>query len=298
MTIVHFLKLIRWQNLSMLIIIQLLFKYVLFKNYQIVASLTNYNFILLVTAIVLIAAGGNVINDLYDLETDKINKPNKVLIGTTFSETKAKLIYTLLTLIGIVLGTLLSFNVHLPHLSIAFITIAGLLFLYSAHLKKIALIGNSLVSILIGFSIVLLGLFDVLPNSSNPNNVLVLNVMIVYAVFAFSINLIREIIKDIEDIDGDYSSGMKTLPIIFGRKRTQNYTFVLSILFTFVLIFTLAFYHFLSDFILGYGFLFVVIPLLYFCHQLYHANSKQELKKLSSLLKIIMLSGILSIFII
>ena len=74
MIVVHFLKLIRWQNLSMLIIIQLLFKYVLFKNYQIVASLTNYHFTLLATAIVLIAAGGNVINDLYDLETDKINK--------------------------------------------------------------------------------------------------------------------------------------------------------------------------------------------------------------------------------
>lgn len=298
MTVVHFLKLIRWQNLIMLIIIQLLFKYVLFKNYQIVASLTNYRFTLLVAAIVLIAAGGNVINDLYDLETDKINKPNKVLIGNTFSETKAKLIYILLTLSGIVLGAVLGFSVQLHYLTITFIVIAILLFLYSAYLKRIALVGNSLVSILIGFSIILLGLFDVLPDSSNPNNVLVINVMLVYAVFAFSINLIREIIKDIEDIDGDYSLGMKTLPIIFGRKRTQNYAFVLSILFTFVLIFTITFYRYLSDFILGYGFLFVVIPLLYFCHQLYHANSKQELKKLSSLLKIIMLSGMLSIFIV
>jgi len=296
--VVHFFKLIRWQNLSMLIIIQLLFKYVLFKNYPIAISLSNFDFALLVLAIIFIAAGGNVINDFFDIETDNINKPTKVIVGTAFSEYQAKFIYVILTISGIIFGASLSYSKQFPYLSIIFIAIAGLLFLYSNYLKRIALIGNILISLLIGFSILLLGVFDVFPNSGNPDNALVLNVMFVYIAFAFSLNLIREIIKDIEDIDGDYSSEMRTLPIVIGRKRTQNCTFFLSILFTFILIFTITFYRHLSNFILSYGFLFIIVPLLYFCYQLYHANTKQDFKKLSFLLKLIMVSGMLSIFII
>ncbi|MFK5878867.1 MAG: geranylgeranylglycerol-phosphate geranylgeranyltransferase [Flavobacteriaceae bacterium] len=296
--VVHFLKLIRWQNLSMLIIVQLLFKYVLFKNYQIVINLSNFDFTLLVLAIIFIAAGGNVINDFFDIETDNINKPTKVIVGTVFSQYKAKLLYIILTISGIIFGAYLSCSKQLPYLSIIFIAITGLLFLYSNYLKRIALIGNILVSLLIGFSILLLGVFDVFPNSGNPDNALVLKVMFVYVTFAFGLNFIREIIKDIEDMDGDYTVGLKTLPIIFGKKRAQNCTLFLSSCFAFTLIFTITFYRYLSDFLLGYGFLFVVFPLLYFCYQLYYANTKQDFKKLSSLLKLIMISGMLSIFII
>ena len=241
MKLVHLFRLIRWQNLSMLIIIQLLFKYVLFKNYQITTSLTTTDFTLLVISIVLIAAGGNVINDLFDLETDKINKPTKVTVNTIFSESQVKLMYALLTFIGIIVGIYLSYKSDNLLTSFYFVAVSILLFLYSSNFKRKALFGNLVVSLLIGFSIILLGVFDVLPNNSNPNNQLGLTVMLVYAIFATSINFIREIIKDIEDVDGDYSTGMKTLPIIFGRKRTQNCTFFLSITLTFFLIFTIAF---------------------------------------------------------
>ncbi len=295
---VHFLKLIRWQNLSMLIIIQLLFKYVLFKNYQIATSISNFEFALLILAIIFIAAGGNVINDFFDIKTDTINKPAKVIVGVVFSKYHTKFIYVILTISGIILGVSLSYSTQLPYLSIIFIAIAGLLFLYSNSIKRIALIGNILISLLIAFSILLLGVFDVFPNSSNPNNALVLNVMLVYAAFAFALNFIREIIKDIEDVDGDYTMDLKTLPIVLGRKRAQNCTLFLSSCFTFILIFTITFYRYFSDFIFGYGFLLVVFPLLYFCYQLYHANTKQDFKKLSSLLKLVMISGMLSIFII
>ena len=297
MKLVHLFRLIRWQNLSMLIIIQLLFKYVLFKNYQITTSLTTTDFTLLVISIVLIAAGGNVINDLFDLETDKINKPTKVTVNTIFSESHVKLMYALLTFIGIIVGIYLSYKSDNSLASFYFIAVSVLLFLYSSYFKRKALFGNLIVSLLIGFSIILLGVFDVLPNYNNTNNLFVFNMILAYAIFAFSLNLIREIIKDIEDIDGDYSSEMKTLPIIFGRKRAQNCIFFLSIVFTFILIFTITFYRYLSNYILGYGLLFVVIPLLYFCHQIYYADTKQDFKKLSFLSKLIMISGMLSIFI-
>lgn len=301
MKLVHFLKLIRWQNLLMLICIQLLLKFVLFHNYQIITSLTNFDFTLLVVSIVLIAAGGNIINDIFDVKTDTINKPHKVLIGRVFSKSHSKIMYTILTLVGITVGSYLSFKSDNSLLSSWFIIISILLFLYAAYFKKTVLFGNILVSLLIGFSIILLGMFDVIPflkDGPIPNQNSTFNIILVYAVFAFGLNLIREIIKDIEDVDGDYASGMKTLPIIFGRKRAQNCAFILSLFFTLVLIFTIAFYRHWSDFILGYGLIFVVLPLLYFCYQLYDAESKQELKKLSTLLKIIMISGILSIFII
>ncbi|MDC9721306.1 MAG: geranylgeranylglycerol-phosphate geranylgeranyltransferase [Urechidicola sp.] len=298
MKLVHLLRLMRWQNLLMLIIIQLLFKFVLFKNYQIATSLTTFEFTLLVISIVFIAAGGNVINDLFDIETDKINKPTKVIVGVIFSKSQVKFTYAILTFTGVVVGIYFSYKLENPLTSFYFVVISILLFIYSAYFKKKALIGNLIVSLLIGFSIILLGMFDILPNSNNTNNLIAFNMILVYASFAFSLNLIREIIKDIEDIDGDYTVGMKTLPIIFGRKRTQNCTFFLSILFTFILIFTITFYRYLSDFLLGYGLLFIIAPLLYFCHQIYHADTKQDFKKLSFLLKLIMISGMLSIFII
>ena len=301
MKLVHLFRLMRWQNLLILIIIQLLFKFVLFKNYQIATSLTTFDFILLVMSIIFIAAGGNVINDFFDIKTDTINKPTKVIVGVSFSQYQVKLMYVLLTLIGIAVGIFLCYRLENPLTSFYFVLISILLFLYSAYFKKKALIGNLIVSFLIGFSIILLGIFDVIPflkDGPVPNQKLVFNIILVYAIFAFSLNLIREIIKDIEDIDGDYTVGMKTLPVIIGRKRTQNCTFFLSILFTFILIFTITFYRYLSNYILGYGLLFVISPLLYFCYQLYYAESKQDFKKLSLLLKLIMISGMLSIFII
>ncbi len=298
MILLYFFKLIRWQNLSMLVFIQILLKYVLFQNHQIITSLSCFDFTLLVTSIILIAAGGNVINDVLDTETDKINKPNKVLIGTIFSKVQAIIIYSLFTLLGIAIGTYLSFKMKSPILSLVFITISILLFSYSAYFKKIAVLGNLIVSLLISFSIVLLGIFDILPNIINPNNSLTFNVILVYALFAFGMNFIREIIKDIEDIDGDNSVKMKTLPIIFGRKRTKDLIFILSLLFTFSLIYILVLNRYLNDYLLSYGFIFITIPLLYFCYQLYKCSSKQELIKLSSLLKLIMVFGILSLIII
>jgi len=299
MLLFPFFKLIRWQNLIMLAFIQFTLKYVFFKNYQITTALTNSEFILLTLSVIFIAAGGNIINDIFDIETDKINKPNKLLIGPYFSLRQAKLLYTIITLIGICCGIYLSFKTENHLLSISFVLIALSLYFYSAYLKRKAIIGNLLISFLIGFSMLLLGLFDIFPflkdGASNQN--LVFTILLIYAFFASTLNFIREIIKDIEDVDGDFTTKMKTLPILIGRERTQKIVFFISLIFTLSLLYLLVVNRFISTYIFGYGLFLIVIPLLYFCFQLYKASSKRDFKQLSLLLKLIMFLGICSLFI-
>ena len=138
-----FLNLIRWQNLTMLIGIQLLLKCILFKNYNIPTTLNNYEFLLLVLSTITIAAGGYIINDIFDTQTDAINKPDKVYIGPVFKRYNAIICYLTLTTVGISLGIYISLNINIPLASIVFITIALLLFLYSFALKKICLLYTS-----------------------------------------------------------------------------------------------------------------------------------------------------------
>ena len=83
------LNLIRWQNLLLIILVQVLIKYALFDAFNVLTKLDTLNFSLLVLATVLIAASGNIINDIYDIETDTINKPDKVIVWKSISEKTA-----------------------------------------------------------------------------------------------------------------------------------------------------------------------------------------------------------------
>ena len=296
-----FLNLIRWQNLTMLIGIQLLLKCILFKNYNIPTTLNNYEFLLLVLSTITIAAGGYIINDIFDTQTDAINKPDKVYIGPVFKRYNAIICYLTLTTVGISLGIYISLNINIPLASIVFITIALLLFLYSFALKKIALIGNIVISLMIGFSIFIVGLIDIVPRLDETNGIQqvhILKIVVVFSLFSFGLNLIRELIKDIEDIGGDYAAGMKTLPILIGRKRAKNIAVALSSIFLLSFIVILASSQSISTYVFVYGFILIVLPLLYFCYKLYFATTTTDFKKLSRILKIIMLLAMLSLVLI
>ncbi len=300
MKILAFFKLIRWKNLLMLTITQLLLKYVLFKNYEITTSLNDIDFILLIISTISIAAGGYIINDIIDRKSDAINKPNNVFVGKYFSVKESILYYLLLSVSGVLAGVHLSFKIGFPVFSIIFVSIAMLLFLYSYSLKRVALLGNLTISFLVGFSILIVGLLDIAPNIGEINftkQIFILKILIAYALFSTGLNLIREIIKDIEDVDGDYIEHMKTLPILIGRIRARNVTFVITILFALSLIYILILNKNIGEYIVVYGLTLVVLPLLYLIYKMYDAEAKSDYKKLSSLLKIIMVLGILSIFV-
>ncbi|MCG2611967.1 geranylgeranylglycerol-phosphate geranylgeranyltransferase [Flavobacterium sp. SM15] len=297
-----FLKLIRYQNLLMLALMQLVFHFVFFKNQtDIFLALADWQFLLLVLATVTIAAGGYVINNIMDQETDQITKPENQVVGNSISEAAAYNIYAALNIIGVGIGFYLSNLIGKPMFSGVFIGVSATLYMYATNLKQNLLVGNIIVALLLSFSVILVGIFDLYPATYEENRVqmaMLFSILLDYAVFAFIINFIREIVKDIEDMDGDYNAGMSTLPIILGKERTTKLVFGL----TFIPIALLLWYlneNLLSlEWVLFYLLLFVLAPLLYFLIKIWSAKSKKEYSHLSLILKLVLLFGILSIVVI
>jgi geranylgeranylglycerol-phosphate geranylgeranyltransferase len=242
----------------------------------------NYN-VILIAAIVgaLVNAGGNVINDYFDIEIDKINRPDRPLPS---EQIPLKLV------LNIYFSFLfLSFIISLRYLNIQAFGIvvisSAILFLYSYKLKSIPLLGNVVVSFFTGLAFIF-------------GSVVVENIYcgIIPAIFAFLISLMRELVKDIEDIEGDMAGGITTFPIKFGIYKTVMLISIVGItliIFTtipFVLkIYNLYYFIFVS--------LFVNTILVITISKLKIDTSRRTLKFASKLLKIGMVLGVISIFI-
>jgi len=280
---------------------QLIFRYVFFQSQDIPLALADWQYGLFVLSTVLIAAGGYVINNIFDQHTDTINKPNTVVIGKSISETQGYNIYIALTATGVSIGFYLSNVIAKPGFATIFILIAATLYLYATSLKQMMLIGNIMVALLLSFSVVIIGIFDLFPTIHEGNQQQMANlfsILLDYTIFAFMINLLREIVKDIEDVDGDYNMGMNTLPIAIGKSRATKIVFVLSFIPLLLILHYIYNYLFGLLFVTLYLLFFVVAPLLYFTIKIGAATSKKEFHNLSLLLKWILLFGILSIVVI
>lgn len=298
--ILDFFKLIRYQNLLMIAVMQFLFRYTFLIWQNIPLALSDLQYVLLVLATILIAAGGYVINDIFDQQTDTENKPHKVFIGQAFSESTAYNIYVALTTAGVGIGFYLANTINKPSFATLFILIAATLYLYASNLKQNLLIGNIIIAALLSLTVLIIGVFELYPvtNSDNQPQMRVLfSIMIDYAVFAFVLNLIREMVKDLEDVNGDYNQGMNTLPIALGVKRTAQLVFVLSFIPLGMILYYINEY-FISNglwWASAYGLITVVAPLIYFSIKMWSAQKKKEFSHLSFILKLVLLFGILSI---
>lgn len=297
------LKLIRYQNLLLLALMQLVFRFGYLELIKIPLSLFYWQYSLLVLATVLIAAGGYVINDIFDQETDEVNKPEKAIIGKHISESKAYTIYASLTITGVACGFVLANSVSHPNFAVLFVLIATLLYFYASSLKQIAVVGNIVVAALLAFSVIIIGIFDIVPNTFDINRAqmgLAFSILFDYAKFAFIINLVREIIKDIEDINGDNSQGIRTLPIIIGSKKTAIIAFVL------LLIPTLYLFYYINDnlfannlyYSIFYLLALVIAPMIFCLIKIVNAKEKSDFHFISQLLKWIIFFGILSVAVI
>ena len=296
-----FLKLIRYQNLLMLAFMQLIFRYVFFKFQNIPLALADWQYGLLVLSTILIAAGGYVINNIFDQNTDTINKPSNVIVGKTISETNAYNLYIGLTVTGVAIGFYLSNVIVKPGFASIFILIAATLYLYATSLKQMMIIGNVIVALLLSFSVVIIGIFDLFPTIHEGNQQqlgVVFSILLDYALFTFFLNFMREIVKDLEDIDGDYNQGLNTLPIAIGKSRTAKIVFGLSFIPILFMLYYINKYLLELVFTTVYLLLFVVGPLFYFTVKIWTAKSKKEFHALSLLLKWILLFGILSVVVI
>lgn len=297
-SMIKFFNLIRWKNLLLIILVQALIKYALFESFNITLALNDFQFFLLVVATICIAAAGNIINDIYDVETDTINKPEKVIIGVHVSEKTALNLFLVLNVIGVGLGFFLSNTIDKSGLATVFVIISALLYLYANYIKQIFLLGNILISLLVALSIILIGLFDLLPAITASNRLLysdIFRIVLDYALFAFMINLLREMVKDIEDVNGDYKAKMKTLPIVLGRDRATMITFAISFIPLLLVVNYIVsnIYNYMIAVI--YFLIFVVAPMIYFTIKIFSAEKKEEFHYLSNVLKLIMLLGVLSL---
>ena len=225
------------------------------------------------------AAAGNVINDIFDLEIDKINRPNRPLPSGTIKLSEALGLYIGLVIFSVFISTL----INLPALIIEIITTV-FLFLYSIILKKKPLAGNLLISFLTGLAFIYGG-------------VAVGNwgLAIIPAVFAFLINLLRELIKDMEDLEGDSAKGAITFPGKYGFLRTKKIIFVVVFILIFATLYPFVFRLYRVEYFIVV--MAIVNPVLvYFLKSLFSDDSKKNLNKLSFILKLNMVFGLIAIY--
>ena len=296
-----YLKLIRFQNLLMLAFMQLVFRYLFLAQSYVDMALTDFNYILLVLSTVCIAAGGYVINNIMDQDTDEIAKPQNRVVGVSISETVAYNWYIGLTIVGVGIGFYLSNVIYKPTFASMFILVATLLYVYATNLKQIPLLGNVIVAFLLSVSILIIALFDIFPATDMDNKIRMgeaFNILVDYAIFAFIINLIRELVKDLEDMDGDSATGINTLPIAIGINKTKIIVGVLTVTAITLLVYYIKVHLFDLDYVLYYGLVFIVGPLIFLGVKLIQAQDKREYHFLSTLLKIVLFFGILSVAVI
>ena len=299
----NYLKLIRYQNLLMLALMQLIFRYGFLELQNIPLALADWQYGILVLATVCIAAGGYIINNIFDVQTDTENKPENVIVGKFISETKAYNLYIGFTVIGMAMGFYLSNVIEKPSFASIFIVIAATLYFYATSLKQSLLIGNFIVALLLSFSVIIIGIFDLFPITNEENRPvmgLLFGILLDYAIFAFIINFIREIVKDLQDVEGDSNQEMSTLPIVLGVKKTTKLVFGLSIVPVILILNYINSNLFSSGLIYGtlYGLVFTLAPLLYFSIKIWSAKTTQDFHHLSTVLKWILFFGILSIVVI
>jgi 4-hydroxybenzoate polyprenyltransferase len=267
----------------------------------------EFHFMLLVLATVFIAAAGYIINDYFDTQTDLINKPDRVVVGVRIGRRVAMILHAILNILGIGIGIYLSLYIGLTVLSFVFILATGLLWFYSTSYKRQFLVGNISVAFLTGLVPMLVVLFEIPLLNREYGELMIqhnlnFNYMVAwvggFSFFAFMTTLIREVIKDMEDFEGDRAYGMKTLPIVLGIGWTKVIVLVLTVMVMIMLVFLLIRHILFSvvpaDWIsLAYFSLLLILPLILLGGRILTAGNKKHYHTASILVKLIMLTGIL-----
>lgn len=257
-------------------------------NGEFPSHLSPFYFALLMLSTILIAAGGNIINDYFDISIDEVNKPGKNPVGKFISEKKAKLFAFILFIAGSAIGLFLAFHIDKPIMAGVQLLSVITLYSYSSFYKRRLLIGNFMIALLSGLSILTPGLFE-------PNYYANLTFLLWFSLFAFEISLIREVIKDIEDLDGDELAQCKTFPIRFGIPKSKvligffiilNYGTIQYALYNYFLKNTVISFWYLS------GLFFIPFAALFYL--VVTASVKKDFTYASLFAKGIMLYGILS----
>lgn len=303
-----FFRLVRWPNL----VITALMMFLVY--YNLVGMVSTVGFTLLVISMVLIVAGGYVINDIFDMDIDEINKPDKLIVGKYFTEKQSNFIYWSLTIIGLacaLASSVIMFGKSFLTIFSCMVLLTCILYSYSNGYKKRLVLGNVIVSLSVAFAVFLPWLFvmlymmqeDMLVENYDVLMHISLRLVLIYTAFAFLMTLIREIVKDIQDVKGDGLSHCRTIPIIWGVNVAQIIVIALSCI-------TVAMIWTASSYFNGLGFK-ITYYMLYYASGLFvlmvivnnlmslitkSGRTEKQFRMQSMWLKISMLIGVLSMF--
>lgn len=303
--IVAFFKLVRVLNLLFIAMTQVLFQFALvvpmFRFNLHSPALPVRYFVLLCLSSVLIAAAGYIINDYFDLNIDRINKPGKNVVEQVIKRRWAIVWHWLLSFAGIVIGIYVGWKTHVFWLGLANAGCVVALWFYSTTFKKRLLSGNIIISLLTAWVVMVVGfvthyrMVTDIPYYGTQFASKLLRFTFLYSGFAFIICLVREVVKDVEDMNGDAKYGCRTMPIVWGVHVSKvfagTWLSVLAAALLIVFAYVLAFRWWLAA---GYCLLFVIVPLGIVVKKLFTAETAQQFRALSGMIKVVMFTGILS----
>jgi 4-hydroxybenzoate polyprenyltransferase len=303
-----FLRLVRLPNLVMIAVTQALFYLTLVHPFYAAQAdyysrFRNRYFLLLMVSSLLIAAAGNIINDYFDRNIDEINKPEKKIIDTLIKRRWAIVMHIIFSLIAVLLGFYIDSQTPVFWLGFSNTICVLLLFAYSISLKKKLLVGNILISLLTAWVILVCFLcyyrsfscHDCEPLQWEAALRRFMRISILYAGFAFVVSLIREVVKDMEDIEGDKKYGCKTIPIAWGIPASKVFVAVwLVVLVGMIAIVQIYVWQLGWYWSAAYSILLIIAPLMWILRKLYLAKVPKDYHQLSTVIKLVMLAGLLS----
>lgn len=301
-----FLRLVRLPNLVMIAITQLLFYFSLVEplfEKGINTFFVKSHFLLLIISSLLIAAAGNIINDYFDRNIDEINKPQKKIVDKHIKRRWVIVMHIAFSFTAILIGFYVDSQTPVFWLGFSNTICVILLFAYSISLKKKLLVGNILISLLTVW--VILVCFLCYYRSFYCNNCApfewqallnrFMRISFLYAGFAFVISLIREVVKDMEDIEGDKKYGCKTIPISWGIPASKVFVAVwLVVLIGMISIIQMYVWQLGWYWSAGYSIVLLIAPLMWILRKLYQAQVPKDYHQLSTVIKLVMLAGLTS----
>ena len=299
----NLVRLIRLPNLLIVALVQfIIYLKILvpiFEDKGITTTLPLLQFSLFVVTTILITAGGYIINDILDYETDLINKGESVILNKKIAVESATWLYLTASGGGFFIAIYLAFFVgHLDWVTLYPISIGGL-FVYSRFLKKMPLLGNLTVAVFAAgvAGIILLAEKNGLAQLTQLAPLISLKIYLVvgfYMLFAFYTSLFRELIKDIEDIEGDAHEKYRTLPILLGVPKVKKLAMVFAVSLLILMIgagwFFWDSFTLLNKFALSPVTLGAMVWILFLLNK---AEQKQDFHAISQWTKLVMLGGIL-----
>jgi len=282
---------------------QLIFRFGFLKLQNIPLSLADWQYILLVLSTLCLAAGGAIINAIFQQDSDSENKPEFQVVGKFISENTAYNLYAAFTFIGVSIGFYLSNVIQKPNFAILFILIASTLYFYASSMKNSILVGNIIIAFVSSIYLLIIGLFDLLPATFDGNQTVMgihFSILIDYAIFTFMTSLLIELVSDIENTEGDKTQGLSTLAIAIGISKAKKVVLGLSFIPICCVLYYLKVYIYDAKLLYSfvYGIVFTIIPLIYFSIKLFKANQPKEFRHLNVILKCILFFGYLSIVVI